>query len=54
MALVRRAIWAEDTAVDSTLEKGRLLISPERADRLLDQFATTARIWPKPSMETYV
>ena len=47
LALVRRTIWsdtlwAEEKYVNSTSEPDRVLISPERLDRLLDQLAATA------------
>lgn len=47
LALVRRTIWsdalqAEDNYVNSSSEPDRVLISPERLDRLLDQLAATA------------
>jgi len=42
LALVRRTIWAEGNYVNSTPEQDKVLISPERLDRLLDQLAATA------------
>lgn len=46
-ALVRRTIWsdmlrAEEIYGNSTSEPERVLISPKRLDRLLDQLAATA------------
>lgn len=47
LALVRRTIWSDtlwaaENYVNSTSEPDRVLISPERLDRLLDQLAATA------------
>ena len=47
LALVRRTIWSDtiwdaENDVNSTSEPDRVLISPERLDRLLDQLAATA------------
>jgi hypothetical protein len=47
LALVRRTIWSDtvwdgENHVNSTSETDRVLISPERLDRLLDQLAATA------------
>jgi hypothetical protein len=47
LALVRRTnwsdtLWAAENYVNSTSEPDRVLISPERLNRLLDQIAATA------------
>jgi hypothetical protein len=47
LALVRRTIWSDtiwdgENYVNSTSETDRVLISPERLDRLLDQITATA------------
>ena len=47
LALVRRTIWSDtfwdaENYANSTSEPDRVLISPERLNRLLDQLAATA------------